>query len=438
MPLHHPGLIRLAARVIKILKRIRRTIYLGAVWAWRRLMFRTTFIAVTGSVGKTTCKEIAASILRSKFPVIANRGNSNYYGGVMKTVLRVRPWHRFAVIEVGIVAPGEMRHFARALQPDIAIWVSVARTHSMNFGTLEVTAREKSELVKGVRPGGLAVLNDDDPHVAAFRPPSSIRVVYYGSTGRSQFRATSLDSPWPDRLSFTVHGPHGESRRVQTRYIGKHWIGSILPGFAVAAEAGLTLEETTTALASVEPIARRLSAVTLPNGAIILRDEINGSVDTMAAALKVFEEARAPRKMIVMTDVSDSSKKPRTRLRDYGRTAARIANAAMFVGENGEHGARAAVAAGMPPDQVWNYYNTKDAADALRSELRAGDLVLLRGRRVDHLDRIYHSLVGEVTCWKNRCSKPIQCDECREMNAKRPAARSDGALVKLRRLTYQR
>lgn len=401
-------------------------------------MFRTTFIAVTGSVGKTTCKEVTASILRSKFRVISTRGNSNHVGGVTKTVLRVRPWHRYVVVEVGIVAPGQMRRFARALKPDIAIWVSVARTHSMNFGTLEATAREKAELVMGVRAGGLAILNDDDPHIAAFDPPSSVRTVYYGNTGRSQFRATGVESRWPDRLSFDFDASVIGSRRVETRFIGKHWIGSILPAFAVAAEAGMTLADAAPAVAAVEPLERRLNAVTLPNGAVVLRDEMNGSVDTMTAALDVLAEARARRKMIVLTDVSDSSKKPRTRLRDIGRTAALVADAAMFVGENGEHGARAAVAAGMIPDQVWSFYNTRDAALALKSELKDGDLVLLRGRRVDHLDRIYFSLVGDVTCWRNRCSKPIQCEKCPELKAERPVAGGDGAFVKLRRQTYQR
>jgi hypothetical protein len=92
----------------------------------------------------------------------------------------------------------------------------------------------------------------------------------------------------------------------------------------------------------------------------------------------------------------------------------------------------------MSPDQVWSFYDIKDASDHLKTELRAGDLVLIRGRRVDHLDRLYFSLVRDVTCWRNRCYRKEQCHSCPDLNKKRPVAGSDGALVRLRRLTYQR
>ena len=419
--------------LIRLAKRARHSTLLAIAWVWRRLMFRTTFIAVTGSVGKSTCREVTAAVLGSKYPTISTIGNANFFGGVTRTVRRVRPWHKYAVIEVGIVEPGQMARFARALRPDIVILVSIAKTHTMNFRTLETTLREKTALIEGMKPGGVAILNDDNPYIAGYQPPSSIRTVYYGSTPRSQFRATDASSRWPERLSFTLHGPGGEARRVHTRMLGEHWLGSLIPAFAVAAERGLSLAQASEAMGKQEPIARRLSPVELPNGATILRDEINGSVDTMAAALRVFADASAPRKMLVFTDVSDSSKKPRTRLRDYGREAARVADSAIFLGENCEHGANAAVAAGMRPDQVWSFYNIRDCAQHLKNELRAGDLVLLRGRRVDHLDRVYYSLVQDVTCWKNRCGKAIQCHVCPELNAKRPVGVGDGALMQLRR-----
>ncbi len=401
-------------------------------------MFRTTFIVITGSVGKSTCRNVTEAILASRFPTISNPGNSNFFWGVTKTVLRVRPWHRYAVIEVGIVGPGQMAQFARALRPDVAILVSIAQTHKMGFRTLETTLREKVQIIEGMKPGGLAILNDDNPYIASYEPPASVRTVYYGSTTRSQYSASDLTSRWPERLSFTLNAPGGESRRVTTRMVGEHWTGSLLPGLVIAAECGVPLDEAITALGGCEPVERRMSPVELPNGATLLRDEINGSVDTMAAALKAFGDASALRKMIVFTDVSDSSKKPRNRLRDYGRAAAKIADSAMFLGDNCEYGARAAVVAGMSPDQVWSFYDIKDASDHLKSELRAGDLVLIRGRRVDHLDRLYFSLVGDVTCWRNSCHRKDQCHSCPNLNTKRPVTQSDGALVRLRKLTYQR
>ena len=407
-------------RIKDILRPVRHTVLLAIAWIWRRLMFRTTFIAVTGSLGKTSCKEAIAAVLSARFRVVSSRGNSNHFGGVTKTVLRVRPWHRYAVIEVGIVKPGQMVKFARALRPDIAVWVSVANTHRMNFRSLETTAHEKSRLVEGVRPGGLAILNDDNPHIASYEPPASIRSIRYGSTQRSEYRVLEAGGRWPERLSFTVATPDEQPHRLETRFVGTHWTGSLLPAVVVGREAGMSLPEVTAALASCEPMKRRMSPVELPNGATILRDEVNGSVDTLAAALKVLEEATAERKMIVFTDVSDSSQKPRNRVRDVGKTVARFAQSAMFLGEYSEYGARAAVTSGMPADQVWHFLNLEDGARQLKESLRPGDLVLLRGRRVDHLARIYHALVGDVTCWRNRCDLRIDCGDCPRLNAKTP------------------
>lgn len=407
-------------------------------------MFRTTFIAVTGSLGKTSCKDAIAAVLGSRFSIVSSRGSANHFRGITKTVLRVRLWHRYAVVEVGIVSPGQMAKFARALRPDIAVWVSVANTHRMNFRSLETTAREKSILVEGVKPGGLAILNDDNPYIASYESPSSIRTLRYGTTARSDYKVIEAGGRWPERFSFTV-APEGDAPiRVTTRFVGAHWTGSVVPAVIIGREAGMSPTEVAGALATCEPMQRRMSPVELPGGVTILRDEVNGSADTLAAALKVLEEATAERKMIVFTDVSDSSQKPRNRVRDVGKIAARIAHSAMFLGEHSEYGARAAIAAGMPADQVWHFINLEAGARQLKASLRPGDLVLLRGRRVDHLARIYYSLIGDVTCWRNRCDLRIDCGGCPQLNAKSPDHRDQGFFVlralleTLRPLVYQR
>ncbi len=404
-------------------REFRQSILLAMIWIWRRCMFRTTFIAVTGSLGKTSCKDAISAVLASRFPTVSTTGSANHFGGITKTVLRVRPWTRYAVVEVGIVKPGQMKRFARALKPDIAVWISVARTHTMNFKSLETTAREKSMLVEGIRSAGVAILNDDNPHIAAYQPPASIRAIYFGTTSRSAYSATGIDGKWPELLSFTLTGSGEYPVRVSTRFLGSHWIGSLLPAFIVGREAGISVADAAAALAGCEPMQRRMSPVGLSNGATIIRDEVNGSVDSLGAALAVFEEARAERKIIVFTDVSDSSQKPRIRVRNVGRAAARIADGAMFLGEHAEYGARAALAGGLSPGQVWSFVNIGDGAKCLKRELRPGDLVLLRGRRVDHLQRVFLSLTQDVSCWRNRCNKRIDCMSCSLLNA---APRGEG------------
>lgn len=402
-----------AQTLIRIAGDTRRALVLLFAGIWRRMLFRTTFIAITGSVGKTTCTQSIAAVLSTRFPTAHTRGGRNSHMGIARTIRSVRPWHRYAVVEIGIDGPGQMARLARAVRPDIVVWVSVARTHTMNFRTLEATAAEKSILVSSLRPGGIAVLNDDYRHISASQAPPGVQTLYYGTSTRSLCTASDVSGRWPERLAFM--GTCGdETQSITTRLVGEHWVASILPSLLIGRLAGLSLAEASRALADLEPEPQRLSVVEIPRGPTFLRDQ-NASVDTLGPAMKVMEEATAGRRVLVMTDVTDSKRKPRRRLRQLGIDAARVADAAVFIGDHCERGAAGAIEAGLPADQVWHFYTIAEAAERLRSELRDGDLVMLRSRRVDHLDRIYLSLTGEVDCWKNYCPKRIACSDCREL-----------------------
>ena len=418
--------------VNKRLRFMRNMVLLAIASAWRRCLYRTTFIAISGSLGKTSCTEVVGEVLSSRYRTRRTKRGHNHYEGIARTMLHVMPWHRYAVVEIGIERPGEMQRFVRAVKPDVAIWLSVARTHTMNFRTLETTAKEKSVLVDGVNPGGIAILNDDNPYISAYQPPRAVTAYYYGNTPRSICTASNVSSRWPDRLSFDVtigddHVP------VQTRFVGTHWTGSILPAFIVAKIAGIPAGEAAKVLSRYEPLPLRMAPVELPSGATMLRDERNASVDTMAAALKVLGDATAGRKIILFSDVSDSKEKPRVRLRRYGREIAAVADAAVFLGEYCEHTAKAAIEAGMPRDQVWSFYNIEDAVTHLKSELRPGDLILVRGRLVDHMMRVYLSMVQDVGCWLNHCPKYTDCERCSELTRRKKAPSGqvpDGALIR--------
>src|SRR5262249_11178223 len=143
---------------------IRRPLSAALVFAWRRLMVRTTVIAITGSVGKTTAKECLAAALGGD-QVVKTFQNQNDRFGLPKTIRAMRPWHRFAVIELGTQGPGEMRRLARLAKPDIAVVLCVARTHTDKFKDLDATAAEKAELVRALSPRGIAVLNADHSRV---------------------------------------------------------------------------------------------------------------------------------------------------------------------------------------------------------------------------------------------------------------------------------
>ncbi len=383
---------------------------------WRRLMFRTTFIVVTGSVGKTTAKDAIALVLGAHFSTYKTTGSFNHYIGITRNLLAVRPWHRYAVIEVGIDRPGQMKWFALTTKPDIAVWVNVARTHMQSFKTLEPIAKEKSLLIESLQPGKVAVLNSDNPFIAAYCPPEGVRSIRYGFDESFEWVASQVSSKWPERLSFQVKGKSAEGL-VNTRLVGKHWVPSVLPAIAIAKEAGLSLEQAIEALAHLEPMQQRLSPDATPQGATFLRDDFNASVDTMAVALEVLAEAEAKRKILVFSGMSDSTKNDATRFRGVGKSAAAIADLAVFVGDRSKYAVKGAVNAGMNPEHVRAFYDLESATEFLRSELREGDLVLLRGLLHDHMSRAYLGMLGEVNCWVATCPKKIACDVCPELKA---------------------
>lgn len=245
-----------------LLKRVFAVSLYAVAYVWRRILWRTTFIGITGSVGKTTAKECLAAILSSRFPTAKTRNNENETIGLPKTLFRVRPWHRFAVLEVAADGRGLMRRSARLVRPEVAVVLTVARTHTAQFKSLERTAADKARLPAALTPGGTAVLNQDDPRVADMTVPAGAQVVRFGSSASSEVSAELVSSNWPERLSLRVRAGN-ESCRVETRLVGTHWTPTVLG--ALAADA----------IGRVEPSPGRMQPATLPVGATMIRDEYN-------------------------------------------------------------------------------------------------------------------------------------------------------------------
>jgi len=391
----------------------------AAAYVWRGLLFRTTFIAITGSMGKTTAKECLAAILSARAPTVSSQANQNDYSGVPRSLLRVRPWHRFAVIEVAANGLGLMRRSSRLVRPDIAIVLLVARNHMKNFRTLEKVAAEKALLLARLRPGGTAILNGDDPRVAAMAQSLQRKVVWFGTAPSLDYRAEAVSSNWPRRLSFELSAG-AERKTVQTRLVGGHWKSPLLASVAAANVCGVSLDDAIRAVGEIEPIPARMQPIRLSTGAIVVRDELDGSIGALASAFAAFEAATADRKILVLSGVTDSTLGPRDRYRKLGRDVARIFGIAVFIGGDSAHGVNGAIAAGMRTESAHGFASFAQALDFLGTELRTGDLVLLKGRATDHLTRLAYALVGPIQCRLPRCEKRIVCDLCPELGALTP------------------
>ena len=203
-----------------------------------------------------------------------------------------------------------------------------------------------------------------------------------------------------------------EQERVQTLLVGTHWTSSVLVAIAAATACGVGLREAADGLASVPPYQGRMCPETLPNGVVVLRDDFNGSIDGFHRAIDVMRNARAERRILVMTDCSDFGKNPRKRLNYYARLAHETAEMVVFIGERCEYGVARAVREGMDPGQAHGYFRLEEAAEFLKQEARLGDLILLRGRGTDHVARVYFRMLGSVQCTRVKCSLMMLCDRC--------------------------
>jgi UDP-N-acetylmuramoyl-tripeptide--D-alanyl-D-alanine ligase len=401
-------------------------------YVWRRLLFRTTFIAITGSVGKTTTKECVAAILSGRFATAKTRHNHNDRLGVPRTILQVRPWHRFAVLEVATDERGLMRRHGRLVRPHVAVMLTVARTHTAAFSSLEETTAEKAQLLQHVSRDGVAILNADEPRVLGMAAGCPCPVKTFGRSANADLWADDISSTWPSRLRLRVHAG-SQTRELPTDLVGVHWVNAILAALSVALHCGVRLDDALAALQTVRAFPARMQPVRLPCGAIVIRDEYNSSPPTLAAALRSFETFAAPRRVLVISGFSDSPQNSRARMRELGAMAARIAGLVVFINpEHGRVGVKAAVEAGMRADCAVHFSDLQDAARYLAGELREGDLVLLKGRTTDHLSRVFFAQFGPIGCWKTRCRKTINCDFCDELRPAFPMSTIEEAIERAR------
>jgi UDP-N-acetylmuramoyl-tripeptide--D-alanyl-D-alanine ligase len=409
---------RNSARAITTFLRNRAII--SAAYLWRRLLFNTTFIAITGSFGKTTTKEFIADILEQKFSVVRTPGNWNHrkFKGPEMTILKTRPWHKFAIIEIGAEKPGNMESAAKFLKPDIVVITNVKRSHTASFNTLESIALEKSQLLKYMRARGCAIINLDNAHLTVNAVPPRARIIRFGQNKQADFRLLSAESRWPERLKLSIFA-NGVAYEVKTRLLGTHWSPTVMAALATANHCGIAISDAINTMQSIEPFWSRMQPVYLSSyGATIIREDAHGQLDSLEVSLKFLEDAQARRKILVISDFSDSNLRSPARAKVIGQMAARYADIGVFVGPIAIRSLKAAIAEGLDEENAHAFSTTALATDFLKTHLRQGDLVLIKGLLSHHLPRVYLGLIGDVKCSLEICSRQTGCDNCPELGFK--------------------
>lgn len=348
-----------------------------------RALRRLRIVGITGSNGKTTTKNFLARILQDEGETVAPINSYNNEVGAPVTMLRVTEDTRFLVSEFGASAPGRIAHLAGLVEPDLSIVLMVGMAHAGGFGGIEETARAKAELIAATRPGGTAVLNVDDPRVAAMRPAAEeqgLTVVGFGQGAAADVRARGIEVT-AEGTRCVVETARGETLPLDLRVLGAHHVSNALAAIAAAAELGVPPASAIERLRTVE-IAERWRMQPMGNDAVrIINDAYNASPDSMAAALRTLAQITGPSERTVavlgaMTELGEDAGEEHDRI---GLLAVRLnIRRIVVVGPEARRLYLAAVGEGSWDSEAVHLPDQDAAYEYLRTELREGDRVLVK------------------------------------------------------------
>jgi UDP-N-acetylmuramoyl-tripeptide--D-alanyl-D-alanine ligase len=346
-------------------------------------------IGVTGSVGKTSTKEMVASVLSRRFKVLKSEGNQNNEIGLPLTLLQLTPEHRRAVLEMGMYDLGEIRLLCQIAKPRIGVVTNVGPTHLERLGTVDRIAEAKAELVESLPASGYAVLNGDDPRVRAMVTQTSATSFLYGRERDFDLWADEIESQGLEGIRLRLHHDN-DSVYMQVPLLGEHSVHTVLAAAAVGLIEGLTWGEISVGL-QVVPEQLRLVVVPGANGATVIDDTYNSSPASALAALNLLTQMDG-RKVAVLGDMMELGIYEDEGHKLVGRRAATVAAVLVTVGERGRLIAQEALTAGLPPDVVVSAQDNSEAVRALRRMLAPGDFVLVKGSRGMKMEEIVQGI----------------------------------------------
>jgi UDP-N-acetylmuramoyl-tripeptide--D-alanyl-D-alanine ligase len=365
---------------------------LGALAHHVREKATAPVVGITGSVGKTTTKDMTAALLESGGPVLRTAGNLNNEYGLPLTLLGLREEHTAVVLEMGMSASGEIRTLSAIAEPDVAVITRVAPVHLEFFGSVDAIAEAKAEILEGVRPGGTAVLNGDDPRLRRVGESWGGRVVWFGRDRRHDVSA--------ERWRGTVFGMRfdlrvdGRSVHVALPLAGPHFIENFLAAAAVAHVLGVGADTMAEVAAGLTPAPHRGEVRRLGEGLTVIDDSYNSSPDALEAAVLALTLAPGPRRVAVLGDMLELGEAAVELHRGSGRALAGQVDVVVGVGPLAKEIVAGAREAGLPEDATVHFDDATAAAAAVGDLVRPGDAVLVKASRGIQLEKVVDALAA--------------------------------------------
>jgi len=373
---------------------------LGLLAAHYRRDFSLPVLAVAGSNGKTTTKELVASVLGQKFPTLRSEASFNNDIGVPLTLLRLETAHRAAVLEAGTNHPGELAPLLKMISPRLGVLTSIGREHLEFFGDLAGVAHEEGWLAELLPAEGILLANGDCPWTGLIARRARARLVRAGLSEANDWRAADL-RPDNQGVTFRVQGrPGALAGKCRPNLVGRHQGLPALFAGAAGGELGLERSEISQGLAHCKPLRMRLQ-LWEHNGVSVLDDAYNANADSMLTALQTLVELPCKgRRVAVLGDMAELGAHSEAAHEEVGRLAAELGIGQLFaVGKMAPLMGRGARGAGL--NRVLEFADVEGAGLALKSFLKNGDLLLLKASRATRLERIAQMLRGGEATKRN-------------------------------------
>jgi UDP-N-acetylmuramoyl-tripeptide--D-alanyl-D-alanine ligase len=337
---------------------------------------------------------LIADVLCQRYRTLKNHRSPDFSVNLPLTLLRLGPGHERAVVEMGSNAAGEIATLCDLALPAIGVVTNVGRPHALLTDSLPAIALANSELVQALPPApdGIAILNFDDPNVRAMAEKTKAQVFFYGMDPRADLWADRVESMGLEGIRLRLHF-HNESLFMRVPLLGRQSVHTVLRASAVGLTEGLTWQEIINGLLSAQS-QLRLVAVESQNGAMILDDSYDASVESNLAALNLLEEMTG-RKVAILGDMDEFGPYERQGRQMVGARAAEVCALLVTVGEGGNKIAEAAGQAGMRDWAIKSCADVLEAVEFLKEKLVPGDMALVKGARDLHMDRIVTALEAE-------------------------------------------
>lgn len=373
--------------------------HLAAFW---RSKFEPRVIAVTGSVGKSTTKELIWTVLSMRFNTLKSEGNYNNEIGLPLTLLKLKPDYERVVLEMGTYALGEIELLCKIARPQVGVVTNIEPVHLERLGTIERIVQAKSELVQSLpaqsdselepETGGVAILNNDDPQVMVMADKTDARVFTYGLSPEADLWASDVASAGLEGIRFVFHY-QDEAIHARVPLLGRHSVHTALRAALVGLAEGLVWEEIIVGLQSLPDSAQlRLVAVAGPNKSTLLDDTYNASPASTIAALNLLDDLAATKKIAVLGDMMELGSLEEEGHRKAGCRAADIVDLLIVIGLRARFIAEEAQTCGLDSASIMELENNQIAIDYLRKILEPENVVLIKGSNSQNMGEIVSSL----------------------------------------------